>query len=288
VDLGYLREHPNQLATFLKHQRIRTTPVAGGSICQAERLTLDDGTDVFAKSRPGAPDDFFAVEAAGLRWLRDAAGAPVPEVLASTPDMLVLTWVQPAEPTPAAAELLGRELAATHRAGAPSFGAERDGYLGTLPLDNTTGSAWPAWFAEHRLRPYLRRSVDNGALDGTDAGRVDAVLDRIETLAGPPEPPARLHGDLWPGNVLWSTDRAWLVDPAAHGGHRETDLALLRLWGGLPHLDRVLAAYHEAFPLAAGVAERVPLHQLYLLLAHTALFGAAYRDEVLTAATALL
>ena len=287
VDLGYLRAHPDQLATFLKHQRIRTTPVSGGSICQAERLTLDDGTDVFAKSRPGAPDDFFAIEAAGLRWLAEAGG-PVPDVLAATPDMLVLSWIEPAPPTPAAAERFGRELAATHRAGAPAFGAERDGYLGTLPLDNTAGDRWPEWYAQHRLRPYLRRSVDNGALDGTDAGRVEAVLDRIDVLAGPPEPPARVHGDLWPGNVVWSADRAWLVDPAAHGGHRETDLALLRLWGGVPYLDRLLAGYQEVWPLADGAAERVPLHQLYLLLAHTALFGAGYRDEVLAAATALL
>ncbi|GAA4211142.1 fructosamine kinase family protein [Actinocatenispora rupis] len=287
MDLGYLREHPGQLATFLKHQRIRTTPVSGGSICRAERLTLDDGTDVFAKSRVAAPDGFFDAEAAGLRWLREAGGAPVPEVLAVTHDMLVLAWIPQGEPSPAAAERFGRELAATHRAGAPRFGGDRDGFLGTLPLDNRPGPAWPAWFAEHRLRPYLRRSVDNGALDGADAGRVEAVLARIGALAGPPEPPARLHGDLWPGNVVWAPDRAWLVDPAASGGHRETDLAMLRLWGGSPYVDRTLAAYDEVWPLADGWAERVPLHQLHLLLAHTALFGAMYRGEVLDAVRAL-
>jgi fructosamine-3-kinase len=104
----------------------------------------------------------------------------------------------------------------------------------------------------------------------------------------PPEPPARLHGDLWPGNLLWGADgQVWLVDPAAHGGHRETDLALLALFGGAPHLDRILAAYREVWPLADGWADRVPLHQLHLLLVHTALFGAAYRDAVMGAARAL-
>ena len=98
---------------------------------------------------------------------------------------------------------------------------------------------------------------------------------RIHELAGPPEPPARLHGDLWSGNVLWGRDgRAWLIDPAAYGGHREVDLAMLRLFGspGQAFLD----AYEERFPLAPGHEERVELYQLFPLLVHAALFGGGY------------
>jgi fructosamine-3-kinase len=105
------------------------------------------------------------------------------------------------------------------------------------------------------------------------------VCQRLESgdqaLTGPPEPPSRLHGDLWSGNVLWSPDGVVLVDPAAHGGHRETDLAMLALFG-LPHLDRVVAAYDEAWPLAEGWRDRVGLHQLHPLLVHAALFGGGY------------
>lgn len=294
MDLGYLRDHPQHITTFLRHQRIRTTPVPGGDVCAAERLTLDDGSDVFAKSHPAPPAGFFAAEAAGLRWLRAAGGAPVPEVLAVTDDLLALEWIEPGTPSPAAAERFGRELAATHRAGASCFGGgfpggpPGRGFIGILPLDNTPGDDWAEWFAERRLRPYLRRSVDNGALTGTDAGRVEAVLHRMADLAGPSEPPARTHGDLWPGNVVWGADdRAWLVDPAAAGGHRETDLATLALFGGAPHLDRVLAAYQEVWPLADGWAGRVPLHQLHLLLVHTALFGVGWTGAVLDAVARL-
>jgi fructosamine-3-kinase len=114
------------------------------------------------------------------------------------------------------------------------------------------------------------------------------VVDNIDRYAPPPEPPARLHGDLWPGNVLWAEEgRAWLVDPAAHGGHRETDLAQLALFGGAPYLDRIIAAYHEVWPLADGWRERIPLHQLHLLLVHVALFGSSYRSSVLAAVSAL-
>jgi fructosamine-3-kinase len=283
MDLTYLRAHPEHLPTFLTHQRIRETPVTGGSICVARRLTLDDGASVFAKSRDDAPEGFFAAEAEGLRWLRAAHAVPVPEVIAALPDLLVLEWVDEGAPTPGAAERLGRELAALHRAGADAFGAEWSGFIGSLPVDNTPSQGpWPEWFAERRLLPLLRRSADGGALEPSDVALVERVVADIDGYGGA-EPPARIHGDLWPGNVLWGADRAWLVDPAAQGGHRETDLATLRLFGGVPHLDRLVAAYEEAFPLSDGWLRRVPLHQLFLLLAHTAMFGAAYRPSVLKA-----
>jgi fructosamine-3-kinase len=290
VDLAYLRAHPQHLPTFLTHQRIRETPVAGGSICAASRLTFETGESVFTKTLDGAPAGFFSAEANGLRWLRAAGTVAVPEVIAELPDILALEWVEATEPRPHAAERFGRELAALHRAGAPAFGADWRGYVGLLPLANEPSPGpWPGWFAANRLAPYLRRSVDNGSLSGADATQVERVMEDIDRYAGPAgrEPPARTHGDLWPGNLLWSGARVWLVDPAAHGGHRETDLALLSLFGGAPYLDRIMNSYQEVWPLAPGWPERVPLHQLYLLLVHTALFGGAYRASVLAAARAV-
>jgi fructosamine-3-kinase len=309
VDLAYLRAHPEHLPTFLTHQRIRETPVSGG-ICTASRLTLDDGSSVFVKGLPDPPpadearrnrlppapgrapqpalSGFFAAEAAGLTWLRDAGAVPIPELVAALDEMLVLEWIEPGEASPAAAERFGRELAALHRAGAPAFGADWPGYIGRLPLDNTPSPGpWPEWFAERRLHPYLRLSADRGALSTADVTLVEQLLSRIGEYGGT-EPPARSHGDLWPGNLLWGDDgRAWLVDPAAHGAHRETDLALLGLFGKAPYLDRILAGYQEVWPLAGGWQDRVPLHQLYLLLVHTAMFGSAYRGSVMAAVHAL-
>jgi len=298
VDLAYLRAHPQHLPTFLIHQRIRETPVGGGSICQARRLTLEDGASVFTKflndptdtrATCVVPPDFFETEAEGLRWLREAHAVGVPEVIAVLPEMLVLQWIDPGQPSPGAAERFGRELAAMHRAGAGSFGAPWRGYIGSLPQDNGPGDAWPEWFAERRLLPYLRQSVDRGALTDPDMAVVERLLARIDRYGHPAEPPARVHGDLWPGNLLWAADgEVWLIDPAAHGGHRETDLAQLALFGGAPYLDRILAAYDEAWPLADGWRERIPLHQLHLLLVHAALFGTTYRDAVVGAASAAL
>jgi fructosamine-3-kinase len=291
VDLGYLRTHPQHLPTFLTHQRIRETPVGGGDVCKASRLTLDDGASVFAKTWPSGPppEGFFAAEANGLRWLREAGAVQVPEVIADLPEMLALEWVEPGAPSRAAAERFGRELAALHRSGADAFGAGWPGFIGPLALDNTLASGpWGPWFAERRLIPYLRISADRGAVSAADVDLIDRIIQTIDRY-GVREAPARVHGDLWPGNLLWAADgRAWLVDPAAHGGSRETDLAELALFGGAPHLDVILAAYREMWPLADGWRARVPLHQLHLLLVHTAAFGETYRGAVRAAAEAAL
>jgi fructosamine-3-kinase len=289
VDLPYLRAHPQHLPTFLTHQRIRETPVGGGDVCAASRLTLDDGTSIFTKTwRSGSPPDgFFQAEAAGLSWLRAAAAVPVPEVVVALPELIALEWIEPGDASPIAAEQFGRHLAALHRSGAGAFGADWPGFIGPLPLDNTpSGGPWGRWFAERRLSPYLTISVDRGAITATEATVIEQIMQEIDRY-DPQEAPARTHGDLWPGNVLWAADgRAWLIDPAAHGGSRETDLAELALFGGAPHLDRILAAYHEIWPLPDGWRARVPLHQLHLLLVHTAVFGEGYRGAVRAVAEA--
>ena len=288
VDKAYLRAHPQHLPTFLTHQRIRETPVGGGSVSMASRLTLDDGTSIFAKTWPSgdAPAGFFTAEAAGLAWLRETGAPPVPEVIVALPTMLAMEWVEPGEPSPEAAERLGRDLATLHRSGADAFGAAWPGFIGPLRLDNTP-TAGP-WFAERRLLPYLEKSTDRGALTATEVALVQRIIETISGYAEQ-EPPSRTHGDLWPGNLLWAADgRAWLIDPAAQGGHRETDLAELALFGGAPYLEVILGAYREVFPLADGWRSRVPLHQLHLLLVHTAAFGGAYREAVRSAAEATL
>ncbi len=292
MDLPYLRAHPEHLPTFLTHQRIRETPVAGGSVAAASRLTLDDGSSIFTKTWPDgslAPEGFFAAEAAGLDWLRSAGVIGVPEVLVALPSMIAMEWIEPGSPSRAAAERFGRELAELHRSGADAFGAPWPGFIGPLPLDNTpTTGPWGPWFAERRLQPYVKLSADSGALTATDVALLDQILQRLSAYAGDSSP-SRTHGDLWPGNVLWGVNgRAWLVDPAAQGGHRETDLAELALFGGVPHLDAVLGAYQEAYPLADGWRERVPLHQLHLLLVHAAAFGGSYRAAVRAAADTFL
>ncbi|GGT23461.1 MULTISPECIES: fructosamine kinase family protein [Streptomyces] len=249
-------------------------------------VALDDGRTVMVKR-----DDEGAVraEAAGLRWLARAGAVAVPAVRGADRHWLVTDLVAEGRPDARAAERFGRELAALHAAGAPAFGAAPpdgpvEAFIGRAPMRNVPGTDWPGWYAEHRVLPYLRRAVDAGTVRPAEAADVERVCARLPGLAGPPEPPARLHGDLWNGNVLWGADGAVrLIDPAAHGGHRETDLAMLRLFG-CPHLETVLAAYDRAAPLAAGWRERVGVHQLFPLLVHAVLFGRSYAEQAVAVA----
>ena len=261
--------------TLLGTAVVATTPVAGGDICTATRLRLSNGTSALIKTRPHAPADFFRTEAAGLRWLAEAGGAGTPEVLAVEDDCLVITWIEASRPTSEGAEAFGRQLAATHQAGSAGFGTESgtDGYIGILPLPNRGAPTWPEFYATRRVLPYLKLAADRGGISASDAGAVERVVRRIVDLAGPDEPPARLHGDLWSGNLVWGLgSRVWLIDPASYGGHRETDLAMLSLFG-CPQLPRVLEAYAEVSPLADGWQDRVALHQLFPLLVHACHFG---------------
>jgi fructosamine-3-kinase len=250
------------------------------------RATLADGRTVFAKLAADARAGFEA-EARGLRWLGEAGAVPVPEVVGWDEAALVISWVPAEAPARQAAERFGRDLARLHAAGAEAFGAPWPGSIAGLPLGNAAGDSWPEWYGTHRLLPFARRARDAGSLASADVRLIETVAARAPDLAGPAEPPSRIHGDCWSGNVLWSGGRGWLIDPAAHGGHRETDLAMLALFGA-PFLARIVASYEEVTPLAAGWRDRVALHQLHPLLVHVCLFGTAYRSAALDAARAAL
>jgi len=255
---------------------IATAPVAGGDICTAVKLRLSNGRTAFLKTLTGAPPGFFAAEASGLRWLAEVdGGVATPEVLGAAEDCLILGWVESGRPGPDAAAAFGRALARTHASGAPSYGRDNEGFIGRLPLRNRPLDTWAEFYAERRIAPYLKVARDRGMIEAADAATVERAVGKVAEIV-PDEPPARLHGDLWNGNVLFSNDdRVVVVDPAAYGGHREVDLAMLALFG-LPQLQHVMAAYDEETPLAAGWEDRLAIHQLFPLLVHACLFGGQY------------
>ena len=269
---------------------VATAPVAGGDISTATRMRLNDGTTALMKTHHHAPEGFFDAEVRGLRWLAEAepgGGVAVPEVLAHDHECLILRWVEPGKTTVDAAVGFGQALARTHRCGADAFGADHDGFIGRLPMPNRPAPGWPEFYATRRVLPYLKLARDRGAATDDDAAAIERVVGRLDELV-PEEPPARLHGDLWNGNVLWGLDGTCrVIDPAAYGGHREVDLAMLALFG-LPHLQRAMDAYEQEHPLADGWRDRVGVHQLFPLLVHACLFGGGYAARAATAARSFL
>jgi fructosamine-3-kinase len=258
--------------------------VGGGDINEAFRVRLADGREAFVKTRREAIAGEYAAEAAGLAWLAEPGLLRTPAVMEVDEAYLALQWIEPGAVSSLGAEELGRGLAGTHRAGAEDFGAPPalrggDTGFGSLRLPNGPAADWPSFYAGHRLLPLLAMARERGAISASAGRAVESVCERIGELCGPSEPPARLHGDLWSGNVMAGADgRPWLIDPSAYGGHREVDLATLRLFGGWAGTQsRIFDAYEEAWPLAEGWRDRVELYQLLPMLVHALLFGGSYR-----------
>ncbi|QDZ13498.1 fructosamine kinase family protein [Humibacter ginsenosidimutans] len=249
--------------------------------------------DVLTKSNPDAPPLFFEAEAAGLRWLSAARGARIVRVIDVAPGRIDLERIASVRPSADAARDFGAALAVTHDAGAEAFGAPPDGWTGPLfigrrPLRAAHERAWGVFYARDRVLPYLELAIEAGGIGRGQASIVRQACDEIAAgVFDDGEPPARIHGDLWNGNALWSPEGVVLIDPAAHGGHRETDLAMLALFG-CPYLDDIVAGYESAHPLRAGWRDRVPLHQLHPLAVHAASHGRGYGDALADAAARVI
>ncbi len=271
------------VAQALDREVVSAVRLGGGDVAESFRVTLGDGQTVFAKTHHRAPPGFFTTEAAGLSWLRDAGTVLIPEVLAVSDDpaFMVLEWIEEGYHSwgrSGEAEF-GRALAGLHQAGAPSFGREDRRTTGSRRLPNDPCDTWVEFLATRRLEPLARLARQAQALSESTLDRLDRVIDRLDDLVGPCEPPSRLHGDLWAGNRLIDADgRSWLIDPTACGGHREVDLSMMLLFGGFG--ADVFRAYDEVCALADGWQARVPLYQLTPLVVHAIKFAGPYVGAV--------
>lgn len=258
-------------------------------------------SDVFTKHAPPSCPLQPRYEAAGLAWLEDG-GAPVPQVLAVTDATLTTRRLKSAAPTPRDARKLGRNLARVHASGAPNFGAPPRGYSGPgymglakLPLLSpppADADHWGSFYANYRILPYL---------DSTFNRREETIIETlIAALRGRaldhPQPSlveekghtaARTHGDLWSGNIMWTPEGAYLIDPAAQGGHAEEDIAALTVFSA-PYFEQIVEGYQQVSTFSPLWRERIPLHQMHILMVHCYLFGRSYVPQTVAAAKAAL
>lgn len=263
------------LADALGSEARKFESVGGGCISDAYACFLADGRKIFVKTRAECEADMFRAEASGLRWLAAAKSLRTPRVLAVGDNFLALEFVESAAACPDFDHQFGSGLARLHQAGAEQLGLAQPGYLATLPQDNRASRTWAEFYVQRRLEPLLRRAVDKALVPASWTSIFEPLFTRMPEIVGDEEDVARLHGDLWSGNVHTDSEgKPVLIDPAAYGGNREIDLAMLKLFGNPS--DAFERAYQGQWPLEHGYQSRVALYQLYPLLAHVNLFGGSY------------
>lgn len=250
----------------------------------------------FIKQRTGAPPGFFAAEASGLAWLAEPDVVPVVNVIDHDEQALRLERIDETTPNARSAAEFGRRLARLHDSGAPAFGwaPAEPAWFGPLDSPFEVGVAscdsFTDFWVELRLTSLASAITDR--VSAEDDATITSAIESIATgafdgISGQDtEPPARVHGDLWAGNLMWTPEGCTLIDPAAHGGHRLEDLALLALFGS-PFLDEIYTGYAAEHPLPEGWQSDLPAHSFFALLAHVKLFGAGFRGQTLTAARAI-
>jgi protein-ribulosamine 3-kinase len=275
-------EFPDSLSGFLNREGwgavSRLQPVSGGCINHALRLETRHGPTCLLKINRQAPPDLFLREAEGLQALQIPGGPRLPRVYGCAEGWILLEWLSSGARDMRFGNALGEQLARLHSATSPAFGFAHDNYLGTTLQPNRWSQDGYEFFAEQRLEHQARLARQRGLLSGEESQSVDRIANRLARLI-PVQPPSLLHGDLWCGNAIVGPAREpVLVDPAAHYGWAEAELAMTSLFGGFD--SSFYSAYETARAVAPGYRERFPLYNLYHLLNHLNLFGSAYHPMV--------
>lgn len=262
----------------------RDVPLGGGSINDCYRLDTDTGLFFVKVNAADQHPSMFEAEADGLRRLSLTGAVQVPKVIALGEDhdtsYLLLEHIDGGPKSATFWEAFGRSLAQLHRNTSPSFGLQRNNYIGPLKQVNTPRSSWAQFFITDRLELQVRLARDRKRLGDGAVLRFERLYAELPSLF-PVEPPALLHGDLWSGNFLCdASERPVLIDPAVYYGHREMDIAMTRLFGGFD--DAFYTTYNNERPLQQGWQDRLDLWNLYPLLVHVNLFGGPYAAQVET------
>ena len=246
--------------------------LTGGFANTAWQVTLSDGQTVVVKSSRGAPDDLFAIEAAGLRVLRDLGGLRTPAIVAVGAESLTLEALTSGTPdTTEFWEAAGRAVAELHGKTSPQHGWDHDGWLGLLPQENPWDEDGHHFFATHRILRYLREPKVQQALELEDLVGLERLCGRLSELV-PAAPAVLTHGDLWKSNIIGTTTgEPVFIDPAVSWTWAEVDLSMAYCTGGIP--EPFFAAYHELRPPEPGWRDRLQLLNLRELLSVLAHFG---------------
>lgn len=268
-------------------EKLRITPktinaVHGGDINEAFCITTETQQFFLKINKTQANTDMLAKEANGLNKLRAHIQLKVPQVLQTglvgKHQFLLLEWLDKVPPLKESYYRFGSAIAQLHREHQPYFGFEENNYIANLHQVNTLFNNWPEFYTNCRILPLIKNLADSGRLTSKDIVQAEKFCVAVKNIF-PEENPALLHGDLWSGNYISTSEQEFAIfDPAVYYGHREMDMAMTKLFGGFP--IEFYRGYNDVYPLEKEWPERLRYAQLYPLLVHAILFGGHYIGNV--------
>lgn len=247
---------------------LKINPLASGGFSQSLMIETDQHT-YFAKTYVNP--EMVEAELLGLNMIEATNSFGVPHVIATDATTLMMEYVETSTPQEGYWMQFAQNLCKLHRNTHASFGLSHQTYCGPTPQVNDPTTSWNAFFVQCRMLPLVQKLQHTSIahLFAQKRGKIEDVLDQVD------EPPSLVHGDLWAGNHLCGPEGTpMLIDPAIYYGHRETDLAMMKLFGGFP--DAVFDYYESLWPLQQGKQTRLIIYQLYHMLNHALLFGGHY------------
>lgn len=256
----------------------RVVPVRGGDINLAFRLETATQT-YFIKVQPHQPASYFAHEQAGLLALSQAVNVPQPLASGVLDDhaYLILNWLDQGAGDQFA---LGQAVARLHQITNDQFGFATDHTTKVLTKNNHWNADWGDFYRHQRLAPEVAAAKAQGVWnDWRDQHYQRMVAAFAHYYQIHPVQPSLLHGDLWAGNFLFTSNGTpTLIDPDALFGDREFDLAMTTIFGGFE--PAFYQGYQSVWPLAPSFETRLPWYQFYYLAMHLILFGESYGPSV--------
>ena len=259
---------------------IHIDPLNGGCIGQVYRVSLANGDVLVAKfDQQRSPQ--LDCEGYMLKYLAENSDLPVPEVLYSSQQLLLMSYI-PGESrfTKPAQEHAAELLTGLHKISAPAFGLDSHTLIGGLHQPNPWMTSWIPFFRDHRLLFMADEGVRSRQLPGGVHKRMQRFCDQLDKWLEEPQQPSLIHGDVWTTNILAENERiSGFIDPAIYYADAEIELAFITLFGTFS--EPFFGRYQEITPINPGFfEERRHIYNLYPLLVHVRLFGGSYVQSI--------
>ena len=247
------------------------------------RLTCSRRT-FLAKLLPLDKKSRLIAETNGLKHIQKQGVISIPNILAEGPlkeyYCLCTEFILSKKGDKNEMKRFASQLAALHSIEGDHFGLPSSNYIGPLDQINSPSDHWATFYFENRLQSQLQFAIQKNMLYPGELPKETDIQRYCEELLSDVQRPMLIHGDLWSGNFLISTNgEAYLIDPAIYYGDTLVDIAMSQLFGGFgQHFYEQYFSIHKP---KKKDAEKIDLYQLYFLLVHLNLFGISYKESVL-------